>query len=417
MTKKIQNIALSGFGPEGLRLLELGEKQIDKRFAIKAILPGSSDKIPPRWRPLVVRTYNGILLDESIDVVIELQRDPSSAFHAVSLALIHGKQAIATNVKMLGTHPFELLEIQAESGTTLSYSSAISGALPILGSIDNFFQSFALKSIQAVFAPELAPAQELRNLTNSKLAILSRHAFGSALKPSSIPYANAPLIDTHNIDALADGKTKIQLVSTVIHDDNSLYAFTLPQLVRKDQPLAVVGKNEEAFLIDSISQGTQFLYGPAQREERAYSIFKELNLLVGAESVRSISPLSALTLNDGKLELEVLLQVNEHNAPLIDHLQEAAVAGHQWLKGWIKLDIIQNHIQDGRLTLIATGQTGRIASPKIRFLEKEEVSTTLFARLSRPFGTVTPGSFSWNIIPFRWTKENQWWRRIELGNG
>ena len=154
--------------------------------------------------------------DEEINTVVELINDADAAFLIVSTALKNGKNVVSANKKMIAENLQELVDIQAEYGTSLLYEGAVCGSIPIIRNLEEYYDNELLHSISGIFngssnyiltkvfsenldyATALKQAQELGFAETDpildvggydpkyKLVIATSHAYGVFVEPTNV---------------------------------------------------------------------------------------------------------------------------------------------------------------------------------------------------------------------------------------
>lgn len=274
---KTINIGLFGFGCVGEGFYHIATSQ---------------DKIQVNFEKIVIKTLNKkrsgpselfttdpelIFNNENIDLIVELINGTDEAFKIVSRAIKNGIPVVSANKKMLATYYTEIQSLIFEYKTPLLYEGAVCGAIPILRTIDHYYQydeitqlegifngttnyiltqqfeenrnfDETLKSAQDLGFAEIDPTSDIDAFDPKyKLKILAAHAFGIDIDESSI--LNLGIRNIHEKDiAYAKNKgLKYRLLSKAIRKNNKICLFVLPVLTDKNN-IAFNINNENNFV-------------------------------------------------------------------------------------------------------------------------------------------------------------------------
>ena len=207
-------IGIVGFGCVGQALYEIIAAESLPLETVKICV-----KDTQKERPLpdhhFTFNYKELVDDPDIEVIVELIDDADAAFIMVKSALIAGKKVVTANKKMVAEHLEELMTLK-ENGGQLHYEAAVCGSIPIVKTVDQFYNHEPVKEISGIFNGSsnfilsqieneglnyhqaLTQAQELGFAesdpildvggydTMNKLVILLCHTYGITTSPSSL---------------------------------------------------------------------------------------------------------------------------------------------------------------------------------------------------------------------------------------
>src|SRR6478735_4262788 len=210
------NIGLFGYGCVGSGLYEVLKQTPGLNAEITKICVKHPEK--KRNLPSYHFTYdkNELLNDPAINVIVELIDNADDAYEIVTTALRKGKAVVTANKKLLAEHFAELYLLQQEYGTPLLYEASVGGSIPIIRTLEEYYDNDTLSSIEGIlngttnyiltktgnegkgYEEVLKEAQQLGFAESNpkldvqafdpkfKLTILLAHAFGLVVKPEEI---------------------------------------------------------------------------------------------------------------------------------------------------------------------------------------------------------------------------------------
>jgi homoserine dehydrogenase len=276
MDDKIK-IGLIGFGCVGQAFYDIVQAE-SLPFEVLSICVKSRDK--QRTIPTENFTYNyqDIIDDPKIEVVVELIDDSEAAFTMVRQGLIAGKKVVTANKKMVAEHLEELMALK-ENGGKLWYEAAVCGGIPIVKTMDQFYNHEPIQEISGIFngssnyiitriesdgldyQQALQKAQELGFAesnplldvggydTMNKLVILLCHAYGITTTPSSLCTIGIQNISSQDLEFARKRNLKIKLVAKATRNHNQVHAFVMPCFVESTHDLSHVNDEFNAVLI------------------------------------------------------------------------------------------------------------------------------------------------------------------------
>ncbi len=293
-------IAILGFGNVGKgvwRILEENRREISKRcgysIEIARVLVREVEK--PREisieRDILTDSFEEILNDDSIKLVVELTGDSHQARSYMLQAMRAKKHVVTANKLVLAKWGEELFKAAAEEGVHFYYEACVGGGIPIIREINeglaankieqlagiingttNYIltkmtaegSSFeaALEEAQQKGYAEADPTSDIEGYDAVyKLSILAALAFDTKIEHGSIYREGICSISTIDIDYAKNFGYKIKLLAIAKDDNGRLELRVHPTLVPADHPIANVNDSFNAVFIKGNAVGDLMLYG------------------------------------------------------------------------------------------------------------------------------------------------------------
>lgn len=288
-TKKI---GLIGFGVVGEGVFKVISSNKDRNVQIVKIAiknPGKKRDAPAE---LFTTDVNDILLDNRIDTIVELIDDDEAAYFIVKQALIHKKNVVTANKKMLAIHLSELIQLQKANKVSLLYEAAVCGSIPILRNLEEYYNNDLLQSIYGIvngstnyiltqmteknvcyqqalqqaqlegFA-ESNPSLDVEGFdAQNKLVLLLKHTFGIKALPTQIIRKGICSISSNDLQYAKEKEFQIKLIAKAYFNQlGYVVAYVMPQFIDKESPLCTIRNEYNGILIESILGDQQFLSG------------------------------------------------------------------------------------------------------------------------------------------------------------
>jgi homoserine dehydrogenase len=293
--KKTLTLGLFGFGCVGQGLWDVLHSTPGIKAEIQRICVKDRTKQRPLSDTLTAEKFtfdaDDILRDESIDVVVELIDDASSAYTIVKTALQHGKAVVSANKKMIAEHLEELLVLQQEFNAPLLYEAAVGGSIPIIRLLEEYYdndmlrsvdgiingttnyiltkmasegQSYdtALKNAQALGFAESNPFLDVSGTdARNKTSIVCTHAFGVVVQPENILTIGIENVTNADIRFANNQGCEIKLIASIKRNNSTLTAVVAPTFVPRVSQLASVRNEFNGIELQAAFSDTQFLLG------------------------------------------------------------------------------------------------------------------------------------------------------------
>jgi len=285
------NIGLYGLGVvgQGLYTVLQNSRTVDADILSICV---KQEKTRTVGKDLITRDPDKIILDPTINVVVELIDDAEDAYHIVKKALLNGKDVVSGNKKMIAAHLAELIEIQKETGKSLLYDASACGSIPIIRNLEEYYDNDLLLSITGIlngssnyiltkifrdgqdYHKALKEAQELGfaesnpafdvdgNDSVYKLVIITAHAFGLLVTPDDIFRFGISKINAFDVQFAKEKGLKIKLVAKVMKtENNSVSLFVAPQFVEESEYIYNVEDEYNGVVIEGAYYDKQFMFG------------------------------------------------------------------------------------------------------------------------------------------------------------
>lgn len=295
MSKKII-IGLFGFGTVGKGLYQILEQKKSEEIEIRKICIKDVNKQRiinglEINKDLFTTSAEEIFNDEEINLIVELIDDKNIAFHLLESSLQSGRPFISANKKMIAENLEQVISLQDVFNLPVLYEGAVCGSIPILKTIEDYFNNDKILSIEGIFNgtsnyiltqlskgltyrdaldlaieagfAELNPHNDVIGLdSRDKLTILIAHCFGKIMKPFEIETKGITDITKSVVDKVnAEGK-KIKLIAKVFQNKLGIInAKVAPIIKERDSLLQNVDFEYNGIVIESENLGKQFLFG------------------------------------------------------------------------------------------------------------------------------------------------------------
>ena len=285
-------IGLFGFGCVGQGLYHTLQHSTGFKTKIEKIVVKNREKPRPIGQEYFSYDKNDILENNDINVVVELIDDAEEAFKIVSSALKNGKNVVTANKKMLALHLETLLRLAAENSVSLLYEAAACGSIPIIRTLEEYFDNEELSKLSGIFngttnyiltklsaenlefSEALKKAQELGFAESNpesdvealdplyKTIILALHAFGIILSPDQISRFGITSLKKGDLDFASKNNFKIKLVPSIQRlSENRLTAYVIPKFIPTEHQLAKVDNEFNGVIAEGLFSGEQFFVG------------------------------------------------------------------------------------------------------------------------------------------------------------
>lgn len=298
MKEKIR-AAILGLGTVGTGVYKIIQKQheefphkIGAELEVAKILVRNTKKSREGIdMTLVTDSWDEIINDDSIDIVIEVMGGIEPARTYISEALSRGKHVVTANKDLMAEHGHELLEIAAEHKCDLLFEAAVAGGIPIIRPLkqclaanniteimgiingttnfiltkmtdENMEFSEALALAQKLGYAEADPTADVEGLdAGRKIAILASIAFNSRVTFSDVYTEGISKITAKDIKYAKELDCVIKLIATAKHTDDGVEVRVTPMFIPKSHPLASVNDSFNAVFVHGDSLGDAMFYG------------------------------------------------------------------------------------------------------------------------------------------------------------
>jgi homoserine dehydrogenase len=270
-------IGLVGFGCVGQALYDIIEAE-SLPIEVSSICVKDRDKHRSIPEDNFTFQYQELVDNPETEVIVELIDDADAAFYMVKEALIAGKKVVTANKKMVAEHLEELMALK-DNGGKLWYEAAVCGGIPIVKTMDQFYNHEPIQEIcgifngssnyilsrieqegldysQAVLQAQQKGFAESNPLldvggydTMNKLVILLCHAYGIATAPSSLCTIGIQHLRKEDLEFARGLGFKIKLVAKAVRSGDQVHAYVVPCFVEEQHQLCHVNDEFNAVLV------------------------------------------------------------------------------------------------------------------------------------------------------------------------
>ena len=301
-------IGLLGFGVVGRGVYDITAGRDDMQ--VVKVLCLEDVQLPDAE---VVRDFQCILNDASIDTVVEAMGGLHPAYEFVRAALEAGKNIVTSNKALVATFYDDLIPLAQEKGLAFRCTAAVGGGIgwlselervrrvetvSMVGGIMNGTCNYILDSMtrlgldygealsqaQALGYAERNPSTDVDGIdTWHKLILSSNIGFGVSLDRESVPAAGISKISAADVSNFTAHGLTCKLVSHGTQNEGVFSAFVQPTLYPQGALEAAVPTNFNLITLDGEVSGRQSFYGQgAGRYPTAYNVVQDLvSLLAG----------------------------------------------------------------------------------------------------------------------------------------
>ncbi len=296
----VVRVGVLGCGNVGAPLVQLiGERRdaIEARTGLRlevarvAVRSIAKDRTAPIDHALLTTDAEGIVTDDTIDVVVELIGGIEPARTLVSTAIDHGKPVVTGNKELLANVGAELFDKAEKKGVDLLFEASVGGGIPLvrplreslagdrinrLMGIVNGTTNYILTKMTedgADYAEALAEAQSLgfaeRDPTAdvegydaaAKCAILASIAFGVNVVAGDVYREGISNVTAQDIDYAARLGYVVKLLAIAERANGDIAVRAHPAMIPSTHALAAVRESFNAVFIEGEAVGELMLYG------------------------------------------------------------------------------------------------------------------------------------------------------------
>lgn len=284
-------IGLFGFGVVGEGIYHVLRQTPSLHASIKKVCIKHPEKRREAPADLFTTSYDELLDDPEINLIVELIDDAAEAYKIVTTAFRKGKSVISANKKLIAEHLEELIALQEECKVSFLYEAAVCGSIPVIRNLEEYFDNDLLQSISGIvngstnyiltrlgegltYSEALLEAQQKGFAESNpsldvegfdpanKLTILLAHAYGIITEPLSLLRQGITRLHARDAAYASEKGLKVKLVAQARKlSDGKVAAFVLPQFVKADSQLFNVNNEYNGVTIESKLADKQFFYG------------------------------------------------------------------------------------------------------------------------------------------------------------
>ncbi|HZH65364.1 MAG TPA: homoserine dehydrogenase [Flavisolibacter sp.] len=285
------NIGLFGFGVVGEGIYQVLKGTPSLQATIKKVCIKHPNKKRDAPAELFTTSYDELIHDPEINLIVELIDDAVEAYKIVTTAFRAGKSVVSANKKMIAEHLPELIELQHQHDVSFLYEAAVCGSIPIIRNLEEYFDNDLLQNIYGIvngstnyiltkmdgglnysaalqeakqkgFA-ESNPALDVEGWdATNKLTILLAHAHGIKTPPSAVLRQGITRLHEGDAAYAKEKGLKIKLVAQASKlSSGKVAAFVLPQFVPSESQLFTVSNEYNGVIVETKLADKQFFYG------------------------------------------------------------------------------------------------------------------------------------------------------------
>ncbi len=292
------NVAILGFGVVGSGVAEVITKNSesilknsDVSLSLKKILDIRDFENNP-YEALMTKSFEDIVNDDDIDIVVETMGGVNPAFDFAMRCLNKGKHVVSSNKELVATKGFELLEAARKNNVNFLFEASVGGGIPIIRPISRCLAGNRISEIAGIlngtsnfiltkmivegmsFSDALSLAQQLGYAEKDptadvegldamrKICILASLAFGSHVYPDGVYCEGISKITLSDVSYAESADCVIKLLArTKKLDNDKILVMVTPCLISKESMLAGVNDVFNACLVRGDATGDVLMYG------------------------------------------------------------------------------------------------------------------------------------------------------------
>lgn len=300
MSKKIIHAALLGLGTVGTgvyKVLKSQEEEMEQKIgaavAIKKILVRNLKKAAAKLQEpeLLTDSWQEILEDESIDIIIEVMGGIHPAKEYITAALREGKHVVTANKDLVASFGGELLDCAAEHHCDFLFEASVAGGIPIIRPLKQCLAGNHISEVVGIvngttnfiltkmtqehmeFADALAlatrlgyaeadPTADIQGYdAGRKVAIMASIAFNSRVTFEDVSTEGITHISSKDIRYAKELGCVIKLLGVAKNAENGIEVKVQPMLVPEGHPLASVNDSFNAVFVHGDAVDDAMFYG------------------------------------------------------------------------------------------------------------------------------------------------------------
>lgn len=300
MSKKIIHAALLGLGTVGTgvyKVLKSQEEEMEQKIgaavAIKKILVRNLKKAAAKLQEpeLLTDSWQEILEDESIDIIIEVMGGIHPAKEYITAALRAGKHVVTANKDLVASFGGELLDCAAEHYCDFLFEASVAGGIPIIRPLKQCLAGNHISEVVGIvngttnfiltkmtqehmeFADALAlatrlgyaeadPTADIQGYdAGRKVAIMASIAFNSRVTFEDVSTEGITHISSKDIRYAKELGCVIKLLGVAKNAENGIEVKVQPMLVPEGHPLASVNDSFNAVFVHGDAVDDAMFYG------------------------------------------------------------------------------------------------------------------------------------------------------------
>jgi len=237
------------------------------------------------------KSYDEILADPEIKVVVEVMGGLNPAYEFAAGALNASKSVVTSNKELVAAKGAQLLAIAAEKGCNFMFEASVGGGIPIIRPMHNCLAANQISEIVGIlngttnfiltkmiregmeFSEALKMAQQLGYAEKDptadveghdscrKICILASLAFGKHVYPESVRTEGITKITLEDVRYAESVNRVIKLLGQTREVDGKIFASVEPALISRESILAGVEDVFNGILVRGDAIGDVAFYG------------------------------------------------------------------------------------------------------------------------------------------------------------
>jgi Homoserine dehydrogenase len=300
--KKQLRIGILGLGVVGsgvVKVLKEHQEKINVQTGVavsivKAFARHTEERkqLAQQYQFELVSDLEALLLDDSIDVVVEVIGKISPAKEYIIAALERGKHVVTANKDLIAQHGVELVEIATNNHVSLFYEASVAGGIPILRTLTTNYlvddiinlrgivngttnymltkmleeettYEEALAQAQALGFAESDPSNDVDGIDAAyKMIILTQFAYGMNLTIDDVEIQGIRGLASDDVKQAQALGYEIKLIGESVKTEAGIHVSVGPTLVAKNHPLESIKYEYNGIFIESRGIGQSMFYGP-----------------------------------------------------------------------------------------------------------------------------------------------------------
>lgn len=294
------NIALLGLGTVGFGVYRVLKQQqgemkqkLDTELHLKKILVRKPEKYKDKLDDptLLTSSWEDIISDDSIKIVIEVMGGMEPAKTYITEALEHGKSVVTANKDLIAEFGSELIQCAEAHHVDLRFEASVAGGIPIISPLNNSLEANdidevmgivngttnymltqmtengmdydeALKEAQELGYAEADPTADVEGYdAGRKIAIMAQIAFHTKVTFSDVYTEGITQITARDIAYAKALGWIIKLIGIAKDTPGGIEVRVHPMLIPMSHPLATVRGSYNAVLVHGNAVDDVMFYG------------------------------------------------------------------------------------------------------------------------------------------------------------
>ncbi|MDO4519821.1 MAG: homoserine dehydrogenase [Eubacteriales bacterium] len=288
MSKSVIKAALLGLGTVGSgvykvirnqkneMMQKLGSELVISKILVRNIEKASKKVDDPS---ILTTSWEDIINDESIEIVIEVMGGIDPARTYIKEALLAGKHVVSANKDLIAVHGEELYNAAEQTKVDFLFEASVAGGIPIIGPLKQSLAGNYITEVMGIvngttnfiltkmskenmefkealaLATELGyaeadPTADIEGLdAGRKVAILASTAFNSRVVFSNVYTEGITKISAKDIRYAKEMGCEIKLLGVARNTETGIEAYVCPMLIPANHPLASVNDSYNAVFV------------------------------------------------------------------------------------------------------------------------------------------------------------------------